>query len=68
MVAFGQQLGKLIIITRGEKGSIAINKNEIIECESKKDLEIIDLTGAGDLFAAGYLHGHINNLTITRKP
>ena len=64
VVTFGQQLGKLIIITRGEKGSIAINKNEIIECKSKENLKIIDLTGAGDLFAAGYLHGYINNLNI----
>ena len=64
VVSFGQQIGKLIIITRGEKGSIAINKDQIIECESKKDLDIKDLTGAGDLFAAGYLHGYINNLTI----
>ena len=64
VITFAQQLGKLIIITRGKKGSIAINKDEVIECESKKDLNIQDLTGAGDLFAAGYLHGHINNLTI----
>ena len=64
IISFGQQLEKIIIITRGEKGSIAIRKNEIIECDSKKNLKIVDLTGAGDLFAAGYLHGHINNLTI----
>ena len=64
VITFAQQLGKLIVITRGEKGSVAINKGEVIECESKKDLNIKDLTGAGDLFAAGYLHGHINNLTI----
>ena len=64
VVAFGQQIGKLIIVTRGEKGSIAINKDQIIECKSKKDLDIKDLTGAGDLFAAGYLHGYINNLTV----
>ena len=64
VITFAQQLGKLIVITRGEKGSVAINKGEVIECESKKDLDIKDLTGAGDLFAAGYLHGHINNLTI----
>ena len=64
IVLFGQELGKTIIVTRGEKGSIAITKDEIIECKSKKDLKIIDLTGAGDLFAAGYLHGYINNLTI----
>ena len=64
VISFGKQLRKLIIITRGEKGSVAINNDEIVECESKKNLKIIDLTGAGDLFAAGYLHGHINNLTI----
>ena len=64
VITFAQQLGKLVIITRGEKGSIAINKGEVIECESRKNLDIKDLTGAGDLFAAGYLHGHINNLTI----
>ena len=64
VVSFAQNLGKLIIITRGEKGSIAIKGNEIIEFESKKNLKIIDLTGAGDLFAAGYLHGYINNFTI----
>ena len=64
VVSFGQQLGKVIIITRGEKGSIAINKNEVIECEGQKNLKIVDLTGAGDLFAAGYLHGYVNNLSI----
>jgi sugar/nucleoside kinase (ribokinase family) len=64
VISFSQQIEKLIIITRGEKGSIAINNNEVIECKSKKNLKIIDLTGAGDLFAAGYLHGYINNLTI----
>ena len=67
VIAFGKQLGRLIVITRGEKGSIAINKNQIIECKSKKDLDIKDLTGAGDLFAAGYLHGYINNLTINES-
>tara|TARA_B100000780_G_scaffold151311_1_gene105718 strand:+ start:428 stop:1357 length:930 start_codon:yes stop_codon:yes gene_type:complete len=64
IISFGQQIGKIIIITRGEKGSVAITKDAVIECESEKNLKIIDLTGAGDLFAAGYLHGHINNLTI----
>ena len=63
IISFSQQLEKIIIITRGEKGSVAVINNEIIECESKKDLDIVDLTGAGDLFAAGYLHGHINGLT-----
>ena len=61
---FGKKLGKLLIVTRGEKGSVAIQKNEVVECDSKKNLKIVDLTGAGDLFAAGFLHGFINNLTI----
>ena len=64
VIAFGKQLGKLLVITRGEKGSIAIQKNQVINCDSKKNLKIIDLTGAGDLFAAGFLHGYINNLSI----
>jgi len=64
VISFGKQLGKLIVITRGEKGSIAIQKNEVVECDSKKDLKIVDLTGAGDLFAAGFLHGYVNNLSI----
>jgi fructokinase len=64
VISFCQKLKKLVVITRGEKGSVAIKKNDVIKCESQKNLKIIDLTGAGDLFAAGYLHGHINNLTI----
>ena len=63
VIAFGKQLNKSLIITRGEKGSVAIIKNQVVECNSKKKLKIIDLTGAGDLFAAGYLHGYINNLS-----
>ncbi|MDA7703234.1 adenosine kinase [Candidatus Pelagibacter sp.] len=64
VIEFGRQLGKLLIITRGEKGSIAIKNQEIIECQSKTNLKIADLTGAGDLFAAGFLHGFINNFSI----
>jgi len=64
VISFGKQLGKLIVITRSEKGSIAILKNEVVECSSQKNLKIVDLTGAGDLFAAGFLHGHINNLSV----
>ncbi|MDA8918231.1 adenosine kinase [Candidatus Pelagibacter sp.] len=66
VITFGKKLGKLLVITRGEKGSIAINNNEITECESKSNLNIIDLTGAGDLFAAGFLHGLINNFSIKK--
>ena len=64
VISFGKQLGKLIVITRGEKGSIAIHKNEIVECDIQKNLKVVDLTGAGDLFAAGFLHGHVNNLSL----
>ena len=64
VITFAKQLGKMIIITRGEKGSIAINQSEVAECKSKNNLKIIDLTGAGDLFAAGFLHGYINKLTL----
>jgi len=64
VISFGKQLKKLIVLTRGEKGSVAIQKNEVIECSAKKNLKIVDLTGAGDLFAAGFLHGYINNLPL----
>ena len=62
-IAFVKNLNKNFVITRGEKGAIASDNGEIIECAAEKNLNIIDLTGAGDLFAAGYLHGIINNLT-----
>ncbi|MDB9819959.1 adenosine kinase [Candidatus Pelagibacter sp.] len=64
VIEFGKQLGKFLIITRGEKGSIAIKNQKIVECQSEPNLKIIDLTGAGDLFAAGFLHGFINNFSI----
>jgi sugar/nucleoside kinase (ribokinase family) len=64
VITFGKELGKLLIITRGEKGSIAIKNDEVTECKSKSNLKIVDLTGAGDLFAAGFLHGFINNFSI----
>jgi fructokinase len=64
VVSFSKQIGKLVVITRGEKGSLAIQKNEVIECDSQKNLKIVDLTGAGDLFAAGFLHGYVNKLSI----
>tara|TARA_B100000963_G_scaffold340396_1_gene339010 strand:- start:5667 stop:6596 length:930 start_codon:yes stop_codon:yes gene_type:complete len=63
VINFGKDIGKLLIITRGEKGAISINKNKITEIDAKKNLKLVDLTGAGDLFAAGYLHGYINNFS-----
>ena len=64
VITFGKELGKLLVITRGERGSVAIKNDEVIECDSKSNLKIIDLTGAGDLFAAGFLHGCINNFSM----
>ena len=61
VLTFAQEIKKLIVITRGEKGAISIKGSEITEVEAKKNLNIVDLTGAGDLFAAGYLHGLVNN-------
>ena len=64
VISFGKNLGKIIVITRGEKGSVAIQGSQVFHCDSKKNLKIIDLTGAGDLFAGGFLHGYINKLSI----
>ena len=64
VISFSKQIKKNIIITRGVKGSISIKNEELIECVAQKNLDIKDLTGAGDLFAAGYLHGIINNMSI----
>ena len=64
VINFAKELKKIIVITRSAKGSVAICGSEVIECNSKKNLNIIDLTGAGDLFAAGFLHGYINKRTI----
>ncbi len=64
IISFCKTTKRLIVVTRGERGSIAINENNVVDCESKKNLNIQDLTGAGDLFAAGFLHGYINNLSL----
>ena len=64
IITFSKQIKKNVVITRGEKGALSILNDELIECEAEKNLDIKDLTGAGDLFAAGYLHGIINNLSI----
>jgi fructokinase len=63
VINFSKQLNNLIVITRGEKGAVAISGGEIFESDAKKNLKIVDLTGAGDLFSAGFLHGYINELT-----
>ena len=64
VITFGKKLEKLLVITRGSKGSVAIKGDKIFECDSQKNLKIIDLTGAGDLFAAGFLHSYIHNVNI----
>ena len=63
VINFSKQLNKLVVVTRGEKGAIAVNGQEVIETDVQKNLRIVDLTGAGDLFAAGFLHGYLNKLT-----
>ena len=67
VINFSKQLNKLIVVTRGEKGAVAVLGNEIYETGIKKNLKIVDLTGAGDLFAAGFLHGYMNKLTINES-
>ncbi len=64
VISFAKKINKHLVITRGDKGAISIYNNEIFEVDAISDLKIIDLTGAGDLFAAGYLHGFVNNLSI----
>ena len=61
VIDFARKINKLIVITRGEKGAVAIDKNEVVECSANQNLQIKDLTGAGDLFASGFLHGFVNN-------
>ncbi|RZO93265.1 MAG: adenosine kinase [alpha proteobacterium HIMB114] len=61
VVDFGKSLNKLFIVTRSDKGSVAIEGNDVSEAQAKSNLNIVDLTGAGDLFAAGFLHGFTNN-------
>jgi sugar/nucleoside kinase (ribokinase family) len=64
VINFSKSLNKIIVLTRGEKGAVAINGDEVVECGIKEGLKIVDLTGAGDLFAAGFLHGHVNNMSL----
>ena len=64
VIKFSTQVNKLVVITRGEKGAIAVQGNNVVECGIQNNLKIVDLTGAGDLFAAGFLHGYVNKLSI----
>ena len=64
VITFAKSLKKIIVVTRGEKGAVAINGDEVVECGIKQGLKVVDLTGAGDLFAGGFLHGHVNNMSL----
>ncbi len=64
VIEFSKKINKLVVVTRGSKGALAIEGDKVIECPANKKLKIIDLTGAGDLFASGFLHGYINGKSI----
>ena len=64
VITFSKSLSKTVVVTRGEKGAVAVNGDEVVECGVKEGLKIVDLTGAGDLFAGGFLHGHVNNMSL----
>ena len=64
IINFSKLLNKLVIVTRGDKGAVAISGDKVFETGIQKNLKIVDLTGAGDLFASGFLHGYINNLSL----
>jgi len=64
VITFSKSLRKIIVVTRGEKGAIAINGDDVADCGIKQGLNVVDLTGAGDLFAAGFLHGNVNNMSL----
>ena len=67
VISFVKQIKKHVVITRGSNGSIVIKNEKVFECKAKTNLNIVDLTGAGDLFAAGYLHGQLNDLGIEKS-
>ena len=64
VITFSKLLSKTVVVTRGEKGAVAVNGDEVVECGIKEGLKIVDLTGAGDLFAGGFLHGHVNKMSL----
>ena len=67
VITFSKSLGKIVVVTRGEKGAVAVNGQEVVDCGIKQGLKIVDLTGAGDLFAAGFLHGYVNNMSLNES-
>jgi len=64
VIDFCKTIKKLVVITRSNKGSMAIFDNKVEECPAKQNLKIIDLTGAGDLFLAGFMDGYIKNKNL----
>ena len=64
VITFSKSLSKTVVVTRGEKGAVAVNGDVVVECGIKEGLKIVDLTGAGDLFAGGFLHGHVNKMSL----
>ena len=67
IIEFSKKINKTLIITRGEKGSVVISNDKVYECKAKSDIKLVDLTGAGDLFAGGFLHGFINNMGLEKS-
>ena len=67
VIEFSKTIDKTVIITRGEKGSVVISKKDVYECNAKSNLKLVDLTGAGDLFAGGFLHGYVNNMGLEKS-
>jgi len=61
-----KNFSKLIIVTRGEKGSVAVQNQNVIDCESIRVDKVLDLTGAGDLFAAGFLKEYLDKSDIKK--
>ena len=67
IIEFSKTINKTVVITRGEKGSMVISNKDVYECKAQPDLRLVDLTGAGDLFAGGFLHGYVNNMGIEKS-